>query len=64
MTEIQLVMPVSVKGSYISSAGIRVHQNYQKKGIATQLISKRNIIFNLINMPTLLKVNTTVSVKM
>lgn len=48
-----------VNGSFIVSAGIRVHQDYQKKGIAAGLIKKRNDIYNLMSRPALLLINTT-----
>ena len=50
---------LKVNGSYITSAGIHTHKDYRKKGIATQLIKKRNDIFNLMNRPALLEINTT-----
>ena len=38
-------------GSFIVSAGTHVHTDYQKKGIATKLIKKRNTIYDSMNKP-------------
>ena len=45
-------------GKFIVSAGMSVHQDYRRKGVANRLITKRNDKYSSMNKPALVAVNT------